>query len=186
MHPHWYSASPDVQRKLISLYIASLGSRTPTLVTTLTPTPTSPAALFATELEYTRSPHDVASVLRWAIRHLRLEGSSFGKGEGDAEWGWYVDFAAKERDGGYNSKAFSQTLVPLLPHGHMQLLIATLDIISSLAAHAEETGASGSKLAMLLVLSATITHRSRAGYFKTVVANCCQLYDNGGTRGSKS
>lgn len=162
MHPHWYSASPEVQRKLISLYILSLASKTQSPITTLTPTPTSPAALFTTELEYTRSPHDIAAVLRWAIRHLRLEGSSFGSASA-SEWGWYIDFAKKERDGGYAPKAFSQSLLPSLPPAHHQLLAATLEIISSLAAHAETTGTSGSKLAKMFGLWLLAVPRTQSG-----------------------
>ncbi|KAF7799212.1 hypothetical protein EIP86_010444 [Pleurotus ostreatoroseus] len=148
MHPHWYAASPEVQRKLISLYILSLDSKIRSPVSTLSPTPISPSTLFSTELEYTRSPHDVAAVLRWAIRHVRLEGSSFGS-KGQGEWEWFADFATREREGGWSPSAFSQILVPQLPPAHVQLLTATLDIIESLAAHAETTGTSGSKLAKM-------------------------------------
>lgn len=161
MHPHWYAASPEVQRKLVSLFIISLDSKMRSPVTTLSPIPTSPSTLFSTELEYTRSPHDVAAVLRWAIRHVRLEGSSFGS-KGQGEWGWYVDFATRERESGYPPNAFSQILVPQLPPAHLQLLTATLDIIASLAAHAETTGASGSKLAKLFGLWLLAQPRNKA------------------------
>ena len=163
MHPHWHSASPGVQRKLISLYVLALGARAPGPITTLTPTPASPSTLFTAELEYTRSPHDIAGVLRWAIRHLRLEGSSFGKTSADDEWAWYVDFATRERDGGYAPTAFSQILVPSLPEAHLQLLNAVLDIFSSMAAHAEATGVSGSKLSMILGLWLLTNQRVAVG-----------------------
>lgn len=161
MHPHWYAASPDVQRKLISLFVLSTGGGS-TPVSTLSPSPTSTSALFETELNYTRSPHDVAAVLRWGIRHLKLEGSSFGKDASDSsEWGWYTTFATSEREAEFPSAAFSKTLVPLLPPAHLQLLTTTLDIIGSLAAHAEKTGTSGSKLVRLFGLWLISAQRAR-------------------------
>ncbi|KAI0689010.1 hypothetical protein BC835DRAFT_1308560 [Cytidiella melzeri] len=144
MHPHWYAASAQVQQRLVSLYILSLGSKLPSS------NPESSSALFDSELKYTRSTHDVAAVMRWGLRHLKLEGTSFGKDA--SEWDWYATFATSERAADFPSAAFSKTLVPLLPPGHVQLLAATLDIIESLAAHAEVTGSSGSKLTKLLGL----------------------------------
>ncbi|KZT65115.1 hypothetical protein DAEQUDRAFT_769156 [Daedalea quercina L-15889] len=150
MHPHWYSASPDVQRKLISLFILSLASNSPS---TLPPSPSSPSALFNTELEYTRSPHDLAAVLRWALRHLRLEGDFFGIGSSGTEpWQWYKKFSEAERVASYPPNAFSQFLTPQLPPAHLQLLLTTLEILSSLAAHSDRSGVSGSKLSKLLGL----------------------------------
>ena len=160
MHPHWYSASPDVQRKLISLFILSLGPKSPT--TTLLTSPTSPSLIFETELNYTRSPHDIAGVLRWGIRHLQLDGASFGKEAVPSEWAWYQRFASFERQAKYPPTAFSQSLAPSLPPAHLQLLAALLDIISSLAAHAEATGASGSKLAKLFGLWLVSAERAKA------------------------
>jgi len=157
MHPHWYSASPDVQRKLISLFILSLAPKSP--ITTLSPTPTSPQTIFNTELEYTRSPHDIAAVLRWALRHLRLEGNSFG-GANTEQWQWYSTFFEKERASSYPPGAFSEILVPQLPPAHLQLLVATLDIVSSLAAHSERNGISGSKLSKFFGLWLLTAQRS--------------------------
>lgn len=158
MHPHWYSASPEVQRKLVSLFIISLGPKSP--ITTLSPTPASPSLVLETELNYTRDPHDIAGVLRWALRHLRLQGSSFGSdSSATSEWAWYLQFATSERDGGYPPTAFSKSLVPLLPPAHLPLLTTLLDTMSSLAAHAEATGTSGSKLAKLFGLWLLSTER---------------------------
>ncbi|CDO69960.1 hypothetical protein BN946_scf184836.g34 [Trametes cinnabarina] len=156
MHPFWYSASPEVQRKLISLFILSLGPKSP--ISTLSPSPTSALSTFDTELEYTRSPHDIAAVLRWALRHLRLEGESFGRPNG--QWKWYQTFAEAERASSYPMNAFSDALVPQLPPSHLQLLIATLDIVSSLAAHSEHNGISGSKLSKFFGLWLLTTKRS--------------------------
>ena len=159
MHPFWYSASPETQRKLISLFILSLASKSP--ITTLSPSPTSALSTFDTELEYTRSPHDIAAVLRWALRHLRLEGESFGRPDG--QWKWYQTFAEAERSSSYPLNAFSESLVPQLPPSHLQLLIATLDIVSSLAAYSEHNGISGSKLSKFFGLWLLTTKRSEQG-----------------------
>lgn len=139
MHPHWYSASPDIQRKLISLFIHSLNPKN--AITTLSPSSSSPTSVFESEINYTRSPHDVAAVLRWGLRHLELDGSSFGREES-----WYKTFAEAERNSDYLPKAYSEKLPPLVPPAHLELLNATLDLFSSLAAHAEKNSTSGSKL----------------------------------------
>lgn len=154
MHPHWLTASPDVQRKLISLFILSLAPRSS--ITTLSPTPASPSAMFDTELEYTRSSHDIAAVLRWALRHVRLEGDSFGSTSG--QWEWYSSFFSTERDRSYPSTAFSEFLK--VPAAHHQLLVATLEIVSSLAAHSEQNGISGSKLTKFFSLWLLLSKRA--------------------------
>lgn len=146
MHPHWFSASPDVQRKLISLFIRSLTPQS--RITTLSPTPTAPTSAFENELHYTRSPHDVAAVLRWGLRHLSLENGHFGK-DSD-EWAWYSTFFHAERHASYPPKGFSELLLPQLPASHIELLTATLALVSSLASHAESNSISGSKLSKFL------------------------------------
>ncbi|KAK0445027.1 uncharacterized protein EV420DRAFT_981829 [Desarmillaria tabescens] len=145
MHPHWYSADPQVQKRLISLFIHSLAPKSP--ITTLSPTLSSPASAFESEIISTRSPHDVAAVLRWGLRHLQLEGSSFGKEEA-----WYKNFFDAESSSQYPLTAFEDSLVPQLPPAHFELLAATLDLFSSLAAHAEANSTSGSKVSKLLGL----------------------------------
>lgn len=159
MHPFWYSASPEVQRKLISLYILSLAAKSP--ITTLSPSPTSAISDFNTELEYTRSPHDIAAVLRWAIRHLRLEGESFGRTT--EPWKWYQTFVEAERAASFPPTAFTDCLVPQLPPSHHQLLVATLEIVSSLASHSERNGISGSKLSKFLGLWLLTNKRAEDG-----------------------
>jgi len=155
MHPHWYSASPDVQRKLISRYLLSL---TPNSTrTTSSPSSVTPISAFESELDYIRSPNDIAAVLRWGLRHLRLDADAFGKDS--AEWEWYTAFAEAERASDYPPQAFTQKLVPNLPEAHRELLSATLDIVSSLAAHSESIGSSGSKITKLLGLWLLTAHR---------------------------
>jgi hypothetical protein len=154
MHPHWYSASPDVQRKLISLFIQSLGSNP--ITTTLAPSsPTPPISAFESELNFARSPHDVAAVLRWGLRHLKLDTKYFGK-----DLKWYENFSQTERNSNYPPKAFTENLVPQLTPAHLELLLATLELISSLAAHAEANSASGSKLSKFLGLWLLASQRS--------------------------
>ena len=143
MRPHWHSASPPLQRKLISLFMLSLAQKSPE--TTLAPS-TSASVAFHSELEYTRSVHDIAAVLRWALRHLEIEGASFGSPSSSDEWSWYNNFSEAERKSGYDPHVFTTKLIPEIPSTHAALLIPTLDIISSLAAHAEANGYSGSKL----------------------------------------
>ena len=75
------------------------------------------------------------------LRCVQIEGGSFGMDDG-----WYKAFLEAERIGGYPLKAFSDTLAPLHPTAHLQLLTATLEIFSSLAAHAEINSTSQNKL----------------------------------------
>ncbi|KAF8840646.1 hypothetical protein BDN67DRAFT_951199 [Paxillus ammoniavirescens] len=159
MHPHWFSSSPDIQRKLISLFIHSLTPKT--RITTLSPTLASPTSAFENEISYTRSPHDVAAVLRWGLRHLKLENGHFGKDS--TEWAWYKTFFDAERGASYPPKAFTEILLPQLPTAHIELLTTTLDVIASLASHAETNSISGSKLSKFLglwLLTATRSEQS--------------------------
>ncbi|KAG1816816.1 uncharacterized protein BJ212DRAFT_176129 [Suillus subaureus] len=161
MHPRWHSASPDIQRKLISLFIHSLAPKSRT--TALSPTPVAAISAFEAELEYTRSPHDVAAVLRWGLRHLVLENNSFGKDVSAPEWAWYKSFFDAEKGASYPPKSFTELLLPKLPQAHIELLLATVDIISALASHAEANSISGSKLSKFLglwLLTATRTEQT--------------------------
>lgn len=156
MHPHWHSASPDIQRRLISLFIHSLAPKS--RITTLSPTPAAAVSAFDAELEYTRSPHDVAAVLRWGLRHLVLQNNTFGKDTSAPESAWYKSFFDAEKKASYPPKSFTDLLLPQLPQAHVELLLATIDIISALASHAEANSISGSKLSKFLglwLLSAT-------------------------------
>jgi len=145
MHPHWHSSSPEAQRKLISLFIHSIAPKSP--ITTLSPTLSAPASAFESEINSTRSPHDISAVLRWGIRHMQLDGASFG-----TDKDWYKTFFEAEKSAQYPPTAFSDKLAPKIPATHLELLTATLDVFSSLAAHAEANSISGSKLSKLLGL----------------------------------
>lgn len=146
MHPHWYSSSADVQRSLISRFIYSLNLQNSDNVASPSSI-TSPTSLFESEIHFTRSPHDIAAVLRWGLRHLQIEGESFGTDDG-----WYKAFLDAEAAAEYPPKSFSEKLAPNLPPAHLDLLTATLEIFSSLAAHAEANSTSGSKLSKMFGL----------------------------------
>ena len=146
MRPHWF-ASPrqqEVQLQLINRFLQTLSGSSSNGVGTSS---TSSRVTFESELRYTSDPHDVAAVLRWGLRHLQLDGNSFGS---STSTDWYRSFADSERSESYPLKAFDDILVPLLPVSHTQLLRATLDLVSSLAAHSEENGISGNKLSKVL------------------------------------
>ncbi|PPQ91621.1 hypothetical protein CVT25_012802 [Psilocybe cyanescens] len=145
MHPHWYSASPEIQRRLLSQFIHSMEPKTP--LTAISLTPALASSPFESEINFTRSPHDVAAVLRWGLRHLQLEGDNFGTDDG-----WYKAFLDAEAAAEYPPKAFSEKLAPALPPAHLELLTATLEIFSSLAAHSEANSTSGSKLSKIFGL----------------------------------
>jgi hypothetical protein len=143
MHPHWYSASPEVQRKLISHFLQSLSSGGSSTTTGL-----STSGRFQSEVHFTRSPHDIASVFRWGLRHLQfVDKPTFGN---DPDW--YSRFFDQERSSSHSPQAFSEHLVPLIPASHLELLKYTLEIISYIAAHAEANGISGSRLTKFLGL----------------------------------
>ena len=145
MHPHWYSSSPEVQRRLISHFLNSLAPQS--AISPLSPTLSSPISAFESEVNFTRDPHDIATVLRWGLRHLQLEGDNFGTDDG-----WYKAFLDAESAAEYPPKAFSEKLAPNLPPAHLELLIATLEIFSSLAAHSEANSTNGSKLSKIFGL----------------------------------
>ena len=110
--------------------------------TTLAPT-ASPLATSNPNPEHARSVHDIAA----ALRHPKLKGASFGSSSSTDEWSWYNNFFEAERKSAYDPRAFTTKLIPEIPSTHLALLGPILDIISSLAAHAEANGYSGSKLA---------------------------------------
>ena len=143
MTPHWYSASPNSQRALISKFLKSLDAQNPAVNSPLSP----PAPTFEDEVNFTLSIHDVAAVLRWGLRHLQIEGDSFGR-----DGGWYNAFVDAEAADDYPPRAFSEKLAPLLPASHFDLLVATLEIFSSLAGFSESNSTSGSKLSKIFGL----------------------------------
>ncbi|KAF9007188.1 hypothetical protein BDQ17DRAFT_262797 [Cyathus striatus] len=148
MHPHWHSASTELQQRLISLFLRSLAS-----------TSTSPAATrFTNELQEARDPHDVAAVLRWALRHLQLPSSSSSTSNTklESKFGmatdWYPTFSAAEVSQNYPAKAYTSILAPLLPEANVRLLGEVLEIVSALAPLAEKNSTSTARLSMIFGL----------------------------------
>ncbi|THU89628.1 hypothetical protein K435DRAFT_677446, partial [Dendrothele bispora CBS 962.96] len=78
---------------------------------------------------------------------MQLDGTSFG-----TDNDWYKTFFEAEKSAQYPPTAFSDQLAPKIPATHLELLTSTLDVFSSLAAHAEVNSISGSKLSKLLGL----------------------------------
>ncbi|KZT37184.1 hypothetical protein SISSUDRAFT_988105, partial [Sistotremastrum suecicum HHB10207 ss-3] len=115
---------------------------------TITTTTELSLAPFQSEIQYSRTPHDVASVLRWGLRHLTLSGKPFGNSAD--EWGWYQSFSKSERTSSFPKRAYSDILTSLIPSNHAHLLKCFLDLATSLAAHSEANGISGSKLSKTL------------------------------------
>jgi hypothetical protein len=138
--PHWHSASQDQQRKLITLFLQSIAN-----TTTLPPPHGTSLEKFEAQLQ-TASPHDVADVLKWGLRHLQLENQSFPIAISPDEWGWYKSFAEAERAAGFPATAYTDLLLPLLPPAHQELLSTFLDIGTSVTAHAEANGVSGEQV----------------------------------------
>ena len=159
MHPHWHAASHEIQRRVISHFIYLLNVENSTSISSPAP-PTSPVSAFETEVQDTFSPHDVAAILRWGLRHVQIEGGSLGTDDG-----WYKAFLEAESAAGYPPKAFSDALAPLLPTAHLQLLTATLEIFSSLAAHLEVNGTSGIKICMVFVVANNSLRRNRNTFY---------------------
>ncbi len=138
-HPHWLSASPGSQRKLIARFILALKSKN--------------FARFEADLR-DASPQDVATVLKWGLRHFTIEKNSFGIGNGtnpgEDQWAWYHGFAEKERVASFPMNSFSSVLLPLLPNSHAVLLKNLMELFASIAAHADGNGMFNTKLSKVL------------------------------------
>ena len=142
--PHWHSASPEQQRRLISLFLQSI-----TNPTALPPPPGTSLDRFELQLQ-AASPHDLADLFKWGLRHLQLENQSFPSATSSDEWGWYKTFAEAERAAGFPANAYTSLLLPLLPPAHQELLSTFLDIGTSVTAHAEANGVSGERVATII------------------------------------
>jgi len=81
-----------------------------------------------------------------------LEEGTFGGVDASSSngWGWYVKFAEAERMSSFPTDAFSKQLLPLLPPSHANLLKDLLDLLSSVAAHAQGNGMFNTKLCKVL------------------------------------
>lgn len=102
-----------------------------------TPTPGSDKSRLAKEeldkeLRYA-SPHDVVSVFKWGLRHMRLRTTDFDSNSAE---GWYEDFTRAEREARYHPRAIADLLHPVLPQATAELLSEVLDLMASVVAHA--------------------------------------------------
>jgi hypothetical protein len=83
----------------------------------------------------------LAEVFKWAIRHFKFDGASFGTSSD--EYGWYKSFAESEKSASYPPDAYTSILTPLIPKEHLDLLNCIFDCASSVASYAEINGVSG-------------------------------------------
>ncbi|KAG8833495.1 hypothetical protein FRC17_010607 [Serendipita sp. 399] len=144
----WYAQSAEKQRRLLVAFLQTLtGDSAEAKDKDAEPKPNPAVETFEAYLA-SASPHDVAEVFKWALRHFKLEGSSFGNSTD--EYGWYRTFAESEKSASYPPEAYSSILPPLLPSEHQQLLDALFGFASSLASYAEINGVSGSKFTRLI------------------------------------
>jgi len=98
------------------------------------------------ELRYA-SPHDVVSVLKWGLRHMRLRCSDFNSKDSDE---WYSSFVSSERQSGYQPRAIADFLHPQLPQATAELLSEVLDLMASVAAHSSSNHMPASALCKVL------------------------------------
>lgn len=98
------------------------------------------------ELRYA-APHDVVSVMKWGLRHMRLRATDFASKDAH---GWYDVFAAAERESGYHARAIADLLHPNLPQATAELLSEVLDLMASVAAHSSSNHMPASALCELL------------------------------------
>ncbi|SPO31583.1 uncharacterized protein UTRI_06390_B [Ustilago trichophora] len=98
------------------------------------------------ELRYA-APHDVVSVMKWGLRHMRIRTTDFNSKDADE---WYDVFVAAERDSGYHARAIADLLHPKLPHATAELLSEVLDLMASVAAHSSSNHMPASTLCKVL------------------------------------
>ncbi|KAG8808858.1 hypothetical protein FRC18_004823, partial [Serendipita sp. 400] len=143
----WYAQSAEKQRRLLVAFLQTLSGDSAATRDDVEPKPNPAVETFDAYLA-SASPHDIAEVLKWALRHFKLQGSSFGNSTD--EYGWYKTFAESEKSAEYPPEAYSTILPPLLPSEHQQLLDTLFNFASSLACYAEINGVSGSKFTRLI------------------------------------
>ncbi|KAG8820389.1 hypothetical protein FRC19_008923, partial [Serendipita sp. 401] len=143
----WYAQSAEKQRRLLVAFLQTLSGDSAATRDDVEPKPNPAVETFDAYLA-SASPHDIAEVLKWALRHFKLQGSSFGNSTD--EYGWYKTFAESEKSAEYPPEAYSTILPPLLPSEHQQLLDTLFNFASSLACYAEINGVSGSRFTRLI------------------------------------
>lgn len=144
--PHCLPSSTDIQQTLLVLFLRHrrpelLPQPTePALRSSLAPAPPSADYLFTTELRYTTaSAHDLAAVVRYALRH---RAPSAGASD------WYTSLAVWEWERGYEPTAWAQLAgmdAPLVA-----MLASVCEVLSGLAACVGTTGVGAGKLARIV------------------------------------
>ena len=138
-HPHWLSASPGRQCKLITQFLLALKSNN--------------FARFEADL-WDAGPQDVAPVLKWGLQHLTIEKNSFRirnrTHPTEDQWAWYNAFAEKECVASFPMDSFSSVLLPLLPNSHAVLLKNLMELFTSIASHTDGNGMFNTKLSKVL------------------------------------
>ncbi|SPO30460.1 uncharacterized protein UTRI_06390 [Ustilago trichophora] len=98
------------------------------------------------ELRYA-APHDIVSVMKWGLRHMRLRTTDFNSKDADE---WYDVFVAAERESDYHARAIADLLHPKLPQATAELLSEVLDLMASVAAHSSSNHMPASALCKVL------------------------------------
>lgn len=98
------------------------------------------------ELRYA-APHDVVSVMKWGLRHMRLRTTDFSSKD---SLEWYDIFVAAERESDYHARAIADLLHPSLPQATAELLSEVLDLMASVAAHSSTNHMPASALCQVL------------------------------------
>lgn len=79
--------------------------------------------------------HSVADLLKWALRRLKVSPSADFNSTAESPLRWYNTFRDAERQGGYDKKAYSAILLPLLPPATRALFGELLDLLTTVSAH---------------------------------------------------
>ncbi|KAH8928605.1 hypothetical protein BT69DRAFT_490820 [Atractiella rhizophila] len=154
--PYRLSENPTNIRRLISLYLLSLPTSSPSHAQL----PAKSALRGWSGLSETEGEgegwqkemeraniSDVAVVLKWALRHLDYGSSSFGS---STSLGWYATFVEEEKKASFPPRAYSTILLPSLPAAHGSLLSSVLSLIGAIASHSEYNGMHSSRLCFIL------------------------------------
>ncbi|CED84377.1 Domain of unknown function DUF1708 [Phaffia rhodozyma] len=139
--PHRPSQSPSIQHALL-IYFAQ--THRPSLFSlrssSLSLSQPSPQYLFLTELKYALNVHDLASVIRFSLRHL-------DSSKGMSRRALYDTFAVSEREAGFPSQSWST----FVPEGEdKELIRSVLEVLMSAASVVDTSGVSIGKLSMII------------------------------------
>ncbi|KAM0786251.1 hypothetical protein ACM66B_007050 [Microbotryomycetes sp. NB124-2] len=94
--------------------------------------------------------HDVVGVLKWGLRHLKLE-KPFG-GTSRYSLDWYHAFLSTSASLQHPMNAFNTILLPKLPPESQAFLVATLDLAQAVSAYSEKNAMSPRKFSRTIGL----------------------------------